>query len=264
MDKFLWDERGDKLAKRFQLINRFYYKWPVDVAWDSELQCYVISDGKDRILTPRVGRIARYRYGIRERCKKVFESYLLENVTISKEDLVVDCGANVGEFSRHVINEFGCQVICAEPDSQEGACLRENLRGLNASVVEKALWHSAVDLPLYKKNESGDSSLFEVGDHEGTTVVRTTTLDNLLAVDPVRRVRLLKLEAEGAEPEILQGAENSLQRIDFIAADVGPERGLSNEVTAPAVINYLTERDFRLVAIAPKRLVCLFENSSSR
>ena len=44
-------------------------------------------------------------------------------------------------------------------------------------------------------------------------------------------IKLLKLEAEGAEPEILLGGLDKIHLIDYICADVGPERGLSYETT---------------------------------
>jgi hypothetical protein len=74
------------------------------------------------------------------------------------------------------------------------------------------------------------------------------------------RIRLLKLEAEGAEPEILVGAESVLSRIDYIAADLGPERGLKQEQTATPVINFLLARGFELIDMKFDRVTCLFRN----
>ena len=74
------------------------------------------------------------------------------------------------------------------------------------------------------------------------------------------KVKLLKLEAEGAEPEILLGAGDALKQVEYISADLGPERGLSQETTAATVINFLLARDFRLVDVFAERLVFLFKN----
>ena len=41
-----------------------------------------------------------------------------------------------------------------------------------------------------------------------------------------KKIKLLKVEAEGAEPEVLLGTAKILKRIEFISVDCGPERGL--------------------------------------
>ena len=47
----------------------------------------------------------------------------------------------------------------------------------------------------------------------------------------MEKIKLLKLQAEGAEPEVSKGSLNSLKNIKFITADLGPERGLNQEST---------------------------------
>ena len=42
---------------------------------------------------------------------------------------------------------------------------------------------------------------------------------------------LLKVEAEGAEPEVLQGLKKNLSRVEFITVDCGFERGLNQKST---------------------------------
>ena len=261
MDYLVWSRAETAFEKRFALANRLYYHWPISVSWDQECKCYRVSDAFGSIRTPRVTRVKRYRYGLEARARKIYLEYLLDRISLSTGDLVVDCGANVGELSLYLGIAHGCDLICVEPDDEEFACLQENVKGLNAKVVGQALWCSVGELEFYKKNESGDSSLFEVHDYQSKIVVETTTLGQLLSSFGDRRIRLLKLEAEGAEPEILAGAGETLSRIDYIAADVGPERGLRQETTAASVINFLQKHGFRLVEISPKRLICLFENT---
>ncbi len=82
----------------------------------------------------------------------------------------------------------------------------------------------------------GRATLFEIEHYDSVREVQATTLDRVLDEAGVDPVQLLKLEAEGAEPEVLAGASAHLSRIDYIAADLGPERGVSQEAMAPAVI----------------------------
>jgi hypothetical protein len=91
-------------------------------------------------------------------------------------------------------------------------------------------------------------------------MVEVTTISSLLNERKIAAVKLLKLEAEGAEPEILAGAEDCLERVEYISADLGPERGLALESTAAAVTNFLISRGFMLIDVVPGRWTFLFKN----
>ena len=58
---------------------------------------------------------------------------------------------------------------------------------------------------------------------------------------------MLKLEAEGAEPEVLEGAISVLNSIDYVSADVGPERGIHEQETRDTVVNFLEAHGFELI-----------------
>ena len=66
------------------------------------------------------------------------------------------------------------------------------------------------------------------------------------------KIKLLKLEAEGAEPEIVQGIGEKLDLIEYISADLGFER--NRESTFAPVTNYLLERNFEVINIYPSRV----------
>ena len=74
------------------------------------------------------------------------------------------------------------------------------------------------------------------------------------------KIKLLKLEAEGAEPEILLGGLKVLPQITYISADVGPERGLSYDTTLVQTVNILKDHGFELIKMGHPRIVCLFKN----
>jgi hypothetical protein len=77
-------------------------------------------------------------------------------------------------------------------------------------------------------------------------------------------VKLLKLEAEGGEPEILEGLGERLADVHFITADLGYERGTLEESTLVPVVNFLLKRGFSIRAISHDRIVALFENNLMR
>jgi hypothetical protein len=75
-------------------------------------------------------------------------------------------------------------------------------------------------------------------------------------------IKLLKLEAEGAEPEVIIGCEGILSKIGYIAADLGPERGLERVNTLPFVVNFLLSRNFEILEFTESRCSILFRNLS--
>mgnify|MGYP006289466727 CR=1 FL=1 len=75
-----------------------------------------------------------------------------------------------------------------------------------------------------------------------------------------RPIKLLKVDAEGAEPEVLQGACDLLPYCRHVVVDAGPERGVEQVSTAPEVINYMAASGFDVVQVDPSRLVIAFRN----
>ena len=98
------------------------------------------------------------------------------------------------------------------------------------------------------KSESGDSSIIEPSNGFTKKLIKTTTLNNYFFENRIKKVKLLKLEAEGFEPEILQGSNKVLNRIEYIGVGGSPERGKKNDTTIEYAIDFLTSRDFEVIA----------------
>ena len=67
---------------------------------------------------------------------------------------------------------------------------------------------------------------------------QTITLDSLT----LNKIKLLKIDAEGSEIEVLKGGINTLGKIEFIAVDMGPEKGLHSLNTVSEVTNFFIEK----------------------
>jgi hypothetical protein len=100
------------------------------------------------------------------------------------------------------------------------------------------LWKEKTSLTFYSKNSSGDSSFFETNNFERKYEMKVSTLDDIIPENT--KIGLLKIEAEGAEPEIILGAKKHLLNCRYIVVDVGLERGLKNESTLCDVVNLLS------------------------
>lgn len=256
---------GERFARAFTLANRLRWRLPITIEYRGSEKFFVVSDQRAdgspsaAVAFSKKERIWVYAKGVQARVQKLGEVYSIDACDFAASDTVIDCGANVGEFSSLLRSRFGCSVIAVEPEAEEAQCIRWNVPGVR-DVVNAALWRETKALALYSKNRSADSSLFETAGYDAVTTVQAICLDDIFDKYDLERVKFFKLEAEGAEPEILLGANRSISRISYISADLGPERGLKQESTVVPVCNFLYQHGFELVSVYPPRQVYLFRN----
>ena len=173
-------------------------------------------------------RLHLYFKGIRWRLNQISDQYLLSDIPNVKESSgwVVDIGANVGEFSLAVAEKgSNHRFLLIEPSESEMCAARKNLRHYSAHFVSTALWNEERELLFYHANETGDSSLLPADITRPSEVVQVRTLDSLISEFQITEIDILKVEAEGAEPEILEGGTQALKISRYVTADLGPERG---------------------------------------
>jgi FkbM family methyltransferase len=126
-----------------------------------------------------------------------------------------DIGAHVGFFSMlaaGLVGEKGF-IVALEPDRRNVALLRETLArnslGLITDVVNQAAWSHAGNVNLLSANPGPHSntgmSKVVSGNLSDSYEVSCTTLDKLSKTHPAPT--LIKIDVEGAESEVLKGAE---------------------------------------------------------
>lgn len=73
---------------------------------------------------------------------------------IRKDDIVLDCGANVGEYTREALDEGASLVIAIEPAPANVECLRRTLKReiqeKRVVVAPVGVWDKDDMLPLYE------------------------------------------------------------------------------------------------------------------
>lgn len=141
-------------------------------------------------------------------------------------DTVIDLGANIGVFMLHLISQSPkIQVHCFEPSSKTHQCLESqiaaNSLGNNIHIYPHAVSDRAGTATLKLAKNSGHQSFFdsEFVDAEEETVA-TLSLQNVLERCAVSEVDLLKIDVEGAEIEIVEGASiETWQRIRRVVCE---------------------------------------------
>ena len=263
IEKRAFELSTSRFVSTYPLLNSLFFGYKVNVAVEPESGLIRVHDEDDSILVGRPSRAKVFERGLAARANALSKQYFLDRVPIQNGDLVIDIGANVGELSRAAIRR-GARTISIEPEEIEISALRRNLGDADAVIVPFALWKEETELTFYSKNNTGDSSLIETSDYEDKRIVKATTLDAVYAAHANgTRVRFLKLEAEGAEPEILDGATRMLDQVDYISADVGPERGVTADNTLVPVLERLLGFGFAPVAFEHSRGVLLLKNRNA-
>ncbi len=127
-------------------------------------------------------------------------------------DAFIDIGANAGFYSLWAARH-GLPVVAVEPDEGNLVMLRENLRGTDVEIV-----------PCAVDREAGSVFLFGDGDMasmhrrwQGVARffrrrVATVRLDDLVGRRFDDRRLLIKIDVEGAEDRVLEGATETLVR----------------------------------------------------
>lgn len=145
-------------------------------------------------------------------------------------DVYLDVGGNEGYFSVLAAARVGSGMVhCIEPQARLASVIRENARANSARIRLHQLAVSDRDghavLFLRPSTNSGASSMFlhwRMG--EISQAVRTVTLDTFFREQSLRRIRLMKVDCEGAECLVVNGGKEVLESgmIDFIAIEFHP------------------------------------------
>ena len=198
-----------------------------------------------------------YQLGVRPRARSLGDTYFLEKIGFKNGDTIIDCGANVGDLKLWFdLNNLQVRYVGFEPSPVEFECLESNVSP--SEVHNICLWKESGEMDFFVSSQGADSSIIEPKRWEKKITVKVARLDEYIR----GRVRCLKLEAEGAEPEILEGLGDKLKLIDYITADLGFERGVSEESTLAPVTNYLLARGFELVDVSHHRVCALYKNTN--
>lgn len=121
----------------------------------------------------------------------------------------IDVGANIGYFSL-LAAQRGAKAVAIEPSPSNAGVLRRNanLNRLDVKIVQAAAGAERTILPLYSGtvDNVGASSL-DRDAHQGSKFEANVLCDTLpqLVGDDLGRARLIKIDVQGFEYEVVQG-----------------------------------------------------------
>ena len=132
-------------------------------------------------------------------------------------DTVLDCGANVGVFTRKALWAGAALVIAIEPAPDNLECLRRNFATEIASgkvvVYPKGVWDKDDVLKLnVDPADSARDSFVNAIPNGGFIEAPLTTIDHLAEELHLARVDFIKMDIEGAEQKAIAGARGAIAR----------------------------------------------------
>ena len=218
-------------------------------------------DATDEIFLCRRRLHNRYRHGIQARIDKLAKEYHLDHVPTKRGGLLIDCGANIGELGLWALAR-GMDYVAFEPEPLEARCIDLNVYGGEPKATRKALWNSNSSIEFFSKPESEDSSIIEMDGAQSQMIIEAVRLDTAIALNGRTGPVIFKVEGEGAEPEILEGATGVLPLIDFVTVDCGFERGREQSPTFVESNALLVDAGFRLQEFEFGRVTALYHNAN--
>jgi len=244
--KYLFNHIPDNVLAQILSINRSYL---------FELKKFGVNDYKLHsdnvsIFVTRPKRLFKYKNGVDKRFDQILMKYFIKEINFSKNDVIIDCGSNIGELPMAIraTNKEVVRIIAIEPDPIEFNVLRKNLKNSDFLYNYFLSDKSALQEAIYSNN-SGDTCLLlqtnSLNQGISTVSVRAHTLDSVILPINLKSIKLLKIEVEGFEPEVIKGATEVLKITSYVAVDTGPER--DNTFTFSKVNKLLTKAGFELL-----------------
>lgn len=184
---------------------------------------------------------------------RTFEEKFEHYFGVERGDTVLDVGACIGDTTVPFALKAGKEglVIAVEPEPINVFYLKANTSVFdNVRIVEKAAWNSkgTLKFSVHPKYPTGHSIVDDFGSY---IEVQTDTLDNI--VKPWnRRIDYAKIDVQGAELQVLRGAEKMLETTRKVVVETHYRH--DERRTWPEISNFLNTRGFT-IQITPEKIV---------
>lgn len=235
-------------------INRLRFS---KVTTKLEDKFYVVCENTDKFYYTNK-RFTRMLGGINNFSEHLADDYMLNQISFNKDDTVIDCGSNVGELYPYFYNLFPeINFIAFEPDLEIYEALKKNFKFKNGMSYKFGLSDIDDKKELFIDSLGANTSLVK-SDSSKSYKIEVKPLDSF----NFKNVKLIKIDGEGYEEEILNGAKETLKNTKYVTIDHGPEKGPNQLKTTPEVFLKLMNSGFEPVASSKLREITLFRNTN--
>lgn len=213
------------------------------------------------MLVNKINEFLVKNFGLKiARARPTFDLARKSLVSQNGISLIIDGGANRGQWASAVINDFPAikvlsiePVICAYNELAAAASRHKNWEVLNAALSD----HAGTAIINVSDNDQQSSSLLSPGSHLNYypsvkfTELQETKLLTLDALDiPKSEVVYLKLDIQGHELNALKGGVKLLQQVKAIELEMSTDEPYQGQSTFFEVANFLNESGFKIFSFA--------------
>lgn len=205
------------------------------------------------------GRDIYYKAGVYS--EDYITSFLLKEINIQDNDLILDIGANIGWYSLVLSHKSKPQILAFEPDKFNFSLLEQNVRLNNKTNVR--LFNTAIGnrngiLPffLYKNYNLGRHSFVRQKNSIESTMVPVAVLDDLMSDQCLqhKRIKIIKIDIEGYEYSALLNATTTLRQTDNLLSEFSPQLMVQLDQDPWAFINLIRSTGFTILEISREGL----------
>lgn len=172
---------------------------------------------------------------------------------IGKQDVIFDIGANMGVISNW-FSQFCATVHAFEPYPENIDTIKSQiaLRNVdNITLHSIALGKENTNMHLHVKSFHGHHSLGDV-DNSPTVKrveVQVRTVDDIFTELEIDRINFMKIDVEGFESDVIQGALKTLteKKVDYILFEIEEKILHSIQRTAQEVFQNLFESGYQII-----------------
>jgi FkbM family methyltransferase len=220
------------------------------------------------VLAHRTKELA-HRLGIEIAHYRPFAARVVGRLNEEAIPMVIDVGASVGQYATKLRKHgYRGDIVSFEPVQQAFAGLTAAAAGDDRWTCHRiALGAAAEEAQINVASNLGSSSLLEmeIGHRSaapwvsviGSESVRVARLDDVLDDD---RPCLLKLDVQGYEDRVLDGAPSTLARTVLLQSEISIEELYAGQVRFRALIDWLDDSGFELVDVDP----CFYDRADGR
>lgn len=180
-------------------------------------------------------------------CREAAGKY--DKLDLEPNDVAIDIGAHVGVVSIYLAKRYpGIRVYAFEPQPENYQRLCRNILANNVTgvvAIKKAVTSDGrvVELASNLSVNSGGASMLA---GQGKNVIaQSTTLARIWTDYSLDQVKLLKIDAEGAEYEILEGAGACLDRVEYLRGEFHVNRQIELMGRSPEKLLAMCQRHIK-------------------
>ena len=225
------DEERELLARKDRILraSKFVSQENGLELWDTPKGQFWIPKGNRYVLPFNLAEMESHIYGTAPHF-------------VREGDIVLDCGASDGDFSREALRAGAKLVVSIEISPPAIECLRRNLAQQitehRSIVYPKGVWNTegTLRLNVTDSNFAANSVVLRPDGSHGDVEAQLTTIDKIVSELGLPRVDFIKMDIEGAEVNALAGARATIAKYKP-RLSIATEHKPDDEVTIPNAVN---------------------------